>query len=1050
MKDRQMIGSRKTLKKMAGVLAAASLLFLANQGVGAEPIRMLLLTGGHPYDFDEFHAMFAQMEGVVVTHVELEDHAEVFEDIAGWPYDTIVFYNMTHELTDRRLENLFTLTEWGVGMVPLHHGTLSWTPQPRVKEIFGVQFPDAGPFGFHLNQEFTYNIIDPNHPITDGMESFDVIDETYTNYYGEGVEGNHVLITTDHEPADPELVLVRHVNNSRIASIQGGHDRLTFEDPNYINLLYRAILWTSGRLPLEVGGEGLPNSTIYREHYELPALMNTLVDYDASQSRIPLTTLERRLSESGSPEILRVLVDVALDDSLSMAVRTWTLRQLGYHGRPTDLDAVAPLLLDGNMADISRYTMEQSVHDRADQILMDAFEHASGDIRRGLAITMTRRQSDGIVNALASLLDGDDPNDIMVGATSLGEIGGSESLPPLLKKVQEVDGDNLIVLQDALLSWAGISKGEESISIHSDLRTTGATPIIRSSAWLGYLAASEATIGEIATALGDEDPLVRRAAINSLPLAKSSTFVDPLLEKLGDLDEQEQITVLYKIEERNDTATLPILHELLKSENEDVHVNAIYVAGSLGNDETARLLISQISEVPQAAREVSIKSLAAISGEDIGSILVESLDSDHAAVRVALIQAIALRLEADVLDVLFSHTYDEEGQVRAAAFNAIGEMGDDETFARLLAQFMETETAADLRFANRALTDIRRRSEAQDDQLANILAVLPSANEAQAGLLIGTIATGSTDAAAEALGRLLNADEESLRLAAIRSLSGWPNAAPADSLLEIASGDNAREAALAARGYLTVLARDSSIRSNERLEWARRVAPYIQSTALKTQYISVVSSSPSLDALNEVSAFLGDEDVQREAFLAIQQLAPTLSLIYPDEVLAALTQMVESPDLPEELRDKAAERIEFLAEYSERVVANWNFFDGTDGWIAENQCVLEPRAGYLHAISEGDDPFMSIEVDIEEQPLLLQFRVRHEERVGLFQFFIRTDQVQMGYPGSMLNFQPRPSNGDWVEYEVPFTPVGNMEVFRFDFAITPVAVDIDYIRLLRQ
>lgn len=152
-------------------IGAVAMIAFAAVRLEADPVRVLLLTGGHPYDYDEFHAMFDQMDDIAVTHVELEDHAEVFEDIGGWQYDTIVFYNMTHELSDRRLENLFTLTEWGVGLVPLHHGTLSWTPQPRVKEIFGVQFPDVGPFGFHLNQTFTYEIIDHDHPVTHEMES---------------------------------------------------------------------------------------------------------------------------------------------------------------------------------------------------------------------------------------------------------------------------------------------------------------------------------------------------------------------------------------------------------------------------------------------------------------------------------------------------------------------------------------------------------------------------------------------------------------------------------------------------------------------------------------------------------------------------------------------------------------------------------------------------------------------------------------------------------------------------------------------------------------
>lgn len=1044
-----MIPFKPTPRKALPIIGAASLIILTTGALSAESIRMLLVTGGHPYDFDSFHAMFEQMEEVDVTHVELEDHSEVFEDIGGWRYDTIVLYNMTHELSDHRLENLFTLTEWGVGIVPLHHGTLSWTSQPRVKEIFGVQFPDVGPFGFHLNQEFTYEIVDSGHPVTHGMESFDVIDETYTNWYGEGVDGNHVLITTDHEPSDPELVWARHVNNSRILSIQGGHDRLTFENPNYIELLHRAILWTSGRLPLEVGGAGLPNSTLYREYYELPALIGSMAQYDATQSREALSAVERRLLEEPTPEILAALVEIAMDDSLSRAVRTWSLRQLGYHGSEANLADIAPLLLDPEMANISRYTFEQSLHAGADQILLDAFHDSAGDIRRGIAITMTRRQSAGIIDALQVLLDAEEPMDIEIGATGFAEIGGQDALRAMESKAAEVKGDSLITLQESLLTWAGISPGEDSTRLYREIKKSGETSILRASAWLGYLTSSEQALDEMPEALTSSDPMIRSAAINAIPRVSSDRFMGPLLDTFPALGTAGQIAVLYALEERGSAAGLPIVHAALEGDDSEVVVNASYVAGSFGDKETAGLLIDLLAGAPSVTRNLTIKSLAAIPGGEIDDMIVASLESNEADKRAGLIEVLAERLTISALDVIFAHTDDEATPVRSAAYSALGDLGDDDTFARVLSQFMEIESTTDLRFANRTLTELRRRSDAQDEQLSLILSALPSATETQAGLLIGTIATGSTDSAAEALETLLESESEPLRLAAIRSLSSWPNAAPAESLLAIAGGGSGRESALAARGYLTILSRDGNIRSGERLEWARRIAAHLDTPALKTQYISVVSSSPSLEALNEVVGFLDDEDVQREAFQAIEQLSPDLSLVYPEEVLAALTQMAESPDLPGELRTKAGERIEFLREYSDRVVANWNFFDGTDGWLAENQCTLESHAGYLHAISYGDDPFISIEVDIPQQPLVVQFRVRHEEAPGLFQFFIRTDEVEMGYPGSMINIEPKPSDGDWVEYEVPFTPVGNMEVFRFDFAIVPIEVDIDYIRLLK-
>ncbi|MCC5875623.1 MAG: HEAT repeat domain-containing protein [Candidatus Sumerlaeia bacterium] len=1042
----------KNLSKTVYTLGSATLLLaLSATSLSGEPVRLLLLTGGHPYDLDEFHAIFDNMEDVEVTHIELEDHSEVFEDIAAWPYDTIVFYNMTQELSDRRLENIFTLTEWGVGMVPLHHGTLSWFGQPRIKEIFGVQFPDVGPFGFHLNQTFTYNIVDPDHPVTHGMEDWEAIDETYTNWYGEGVEGNRVLIKTDHEPSDPELVWDRHVNNSRILTIVGGHDRFMFENPNYNELLYRAVLWTSGRLPLEVGGEGLPNSTIYREYYELPALIDSFANYDASESRAALVAVEDRLADGQGGEILNAIVEVVNDDSRSMAVRTWGMRQLGYYGTPANLEAVAGLLLNEEMANITRYAMEKSVHQKADELLLAAYSDASGDIRQGIAITLTQRKSDHAVQTLASLLGSDDENDILVAASGLGKLGGQDALQALEEKEKEVDGKLRVILHNALLSWAGISPGPDADRILADMKDRGASPIIRGNAWRGYLNSSSEAAGDLATALKSDEQRIRTAAINALVELPSSAFVSDLVDHFPSMSSRDQLGVLYALEERADASTLPVVHAALGSDDPDIVANAIYVAGSFGTVETARAIIAMISEMDMSQRSIAVESLAHLAGDEINPLLVSSLEADDPVVRVALLESLEKRLADEKLDSIFVYTEDEVAQVRAAAYNTLGQLGDDGTFDRILEKFIGLDVASDERFANRAMTDLRRRSDRQDEQLDQILAVLPELSESKANLLIGTIATGSTDAAAKALDELVGSESESLRLAAIRSLSNWPNVRPAETLLGVAELERPRESTLATRGYLTLLARDTTIRSEDRLDWTLRAAPYLTSAALKTQYIAVVSANPSLEALEEVSRFLEDSDVQREAFLAIQQLAPDLSLIYPDEVLAALEQMAESEDLDEELREMARERIDFLAEYSERVMANWNFFAGADGWIAENQSTIELRGGMLHVISHGDDPYISTTVDIEEQPLLLQFRVRHEDEPRLFQFFMRTTELNMGEPGSVLSIQPRRSEGDWVEYEVPFETEGSIQEFRFDFAIVPdVSVDIDYIRILRN
>jgi type 1 glutamine amidotransferase len=220
-----------------------------------DEIKVVVITGGHSFEHDPFFKMFDQIKGIQYTEAAQKDHSEIFEDLRGWDYDVIVFYNMTQNMSQKRRRNFLRLLDEGVGVVALHHTMGAYQEFPRFKQIIGTKYylkdtTEGGVLhkgGTYLHDvDFTVHIADKNHPITQGMSDFTIHDETYKNCWF--AKDNHVLLTTDCPTSDTTIAWVRNFERARICTIQLGHNSKAYENSNYRQLIERAILWTAGKL----------------------------------------------------------------------------------------------------------------------------------------------------------------------------------------------------------------------------------------------------------------------------------------------------------------------------------------------------------------------------------------------------------------------------------------------------------------------------------------------------------------------------------------------------------------------------------------------------------------------------------------------------------------------------------------------------------------------------------------------------------------------------------------------------------------------------------
>jgi len=254
--------------------------------------RVAVVTKGHPFDGPAFFEVFASMEGIEWTHVEHPEALELVEPERAAEFDVFVMYDMPGIAFTRAdppaefpappegyPEKFHALLRDGKGMVFLHHAIAGWPAWAGYADIVGGRFhyqpatldgqayPDSG---YRHDVTHTVEVLDPTHPIVDGIEpTFEITDELYlfpvfedrveplmrsrydfvdTNFYSadRAIRGSRNDRTGWNHPRGSNLVAwTKTVGRSPIAYLQFGDGPETYADPTYRRILRNTIRWAA-------------------------------------------------------------------------------------------------------------------------------------------------------------------------------------------------------------------------------------------------------------------------------------------------------------------------------------------------------------------------------------------------------------------------------------------------------------------------------------------------------------------------------------------------------------------------------------------------------------------------------------------------------------------------------------------------------------------------------------------------------------------------------------------------------------------------------------
>ena len=218
---------------------------------GSNEIRILIVTGidypGHHWrETTPVLLEFLQRDARLKVDVLSDPYRLDRFDLS--PYQTLVLHFTNWEKPDPNeaaRENLRRYVAGGGGLVLIHFACGAFGSWPEFINLAGRIYDRTNthdPRG-----PFTVNLVNTNHSITRGMESFETDDELYICLTG--TKPIELLATARSKitKTDHPMAFVHRYGKGRVFLTPLGHDARALRTPGTIKLIRHACVWVSGR-----------------------------------------------------------------------------------------------------------------------------------------------------------------------------------------------------------------------------------------------------------------------------------------------------------------------------------------------------------------------------------------------------------------------------------------------------------------------------------------------------------------------------------------------------------------------------------------------------------------------------------------------------------------------------------------------------------------------------------------------------------------------------------------------------------------------------------
>ena len=213
----------------------------------AQPVKILLVTGGRDFDAKPFFDLFDQLDGIEYEHYSQPKANQILVKDLAEDYDVLVFYDEWQNISETEKSAYMQLAAKGKPFLFIHQSIMSYQKWPEFENLLGGRYL----FEAHNVSEelvstkdadiWVYADVENYTAVTVGFRQIRFFDEAYDNV--QVAEDIIPLLKTKH-PKSMEYVAWQHkYKASDVVYVQPGYDSRTFESEDYRKLIKQAILF---------------------------------------------------------------------------------------------------------------------------------------------------------------------------------------------------------------------------------------------------------------------------------------------------------------------------------------------------------------------------------------------------------------------------------------------------------------------------------------------------------------------------------------------------------------------------------------------------------------------------------------------------------------------------------------------------------------------------------------------------------------------------------------------------------------------------------------
>jgi HEAT repeat protein len=560
------------------------------------------------------------------------------------------------------------------------------------------------------------------------------------------------------------------------------------------------------------------------------------------------------------------------------AEKAMACKRLTIYGSREAVPALAPLLVDEQLASWARIALEAIPDPAADEALRQALERFQGRLLIGVINSIAVRRDAKAVEGLIGRLKDADTDVASAAAVALGHIGGpaatsslEASLADAPSAIRSAVAEGCIRCAERLLVEGN---GVQAVKLFDAVcRAEVPKERIVEATRGAILARGPAGAPLLVEQLRSPDKA--RLAIG-LRVARELAGREATVALAAELPRaapERQALLIMALADRGDITALPAVLEAARSGSDEVRIAAVRALGQLGNASCVPVLLEAAWGADAGLSQTAVSVLAAVPGKEVDDDVIGRLAKAEGKTRLVLIQLAGLRSMDAAVPLLRKAADDPDAQVRSAALIALGRTIAPDDLPVLITRVAQAQSPDEAAVAIQSLAGACQRMADREACAERLVAAASSSSVAAKCRFLEVLAALGGTKALEAVAAAAKDTQPDVQETASRLLGEWMEMDAASVLLDLANSpadDKYRIRAL--RGYIRLL-RQFPMPDDQRAEMCRVAMETAQRPAEKKLVLEVIGRHPNAAMLSLAIQAAKVPELKNEAVAVAMMIA---------------------------------------------------------------------------------------------------------------------------------------------------------------------------------